>query len=262
MSDTITLAFSATTLSLSGIATIGIVAQAVRFKSNIVRYTLATAAGLCLMTSSVIGIVLNTTRHRMNAATFDSLIATFGFFLSVFLPLLWVIAFDTFRAVHPPRPNQDSTEPPLPKALICTFFGYLWAFAIIVIMIAKAAHERINGYNSDLFFICSLWVFLPLFAGQIYMSFSSVQPKISVSFRIYAFLLCLMVVGNTVTLAVSWFASIIVNFVLVELMGVSALIIFAGSGHAWVSPSHAAEAATATPPPSYSSEEEGKVYLL
>lgn len=177
--DTIDLAFSATTLAFSGIATIITIVQVARFRNNYIRYTLTTTASLCLLTSSTINIVLNENLGHRTYSTGAARSAAFT--LATIVPsLLWVIAIDVFRTLHRPRqdPKEDEGELlPLETCIhrLIAFFAYWWASGIVIIILFTSSTPFLQGVN--LFTIC-IWAFLPMLALQLYAPYSTISHSI------------------------------------------------------------------------------------
>ncbi|KAL1929328.1 hypothetical protein VTP01DRAFT_1466 [Rhizomucor pusillus] len=242
--DTIDLAFSATTLAFSGIATIITIVQVAR--------TYSTGAA------------------RSAAFTLATIVPS----------LLWVIAIDVFRTLHRPRqdPKEDEGELfPLETCIHCliAFFAYWWASGIVIIILFTsstpflqalriiqyyfAQHQNSTNSRAYLFFmvliaiigkIVALFIRWPanhilnfvfvsimgmfaLYAVEVYTPYYSTQKLLS-NLRVYVVALGVMIVGNNITGLVPWFAAQIMDFVLNKLASALALIVAAATSHSWV----------------------------
>lgn len=248
------LPFSATSLAVSGVVTIGLVVQAVRFRKNLSLYGLAIAAGLSLFIGSALNLGLESADTYYYYKSAVHIMMAGYWFITVFPPLLWSVAFDTFRTVHSAAVASDDQGtkkfPSLQPSLAFTALGYVWVFIIVICAIVVAAWTTnveggggrallrgIDAFNTEQFAAYGLWAFVVFFAGQFYLSYSYIQPFLK-SFALYVFLLLIVVIGQTVVMATGMYgyglAGVVVGFVLVRLFGCFALLVVVFFGHRWV----------------------------
>lgn len=102
------LPFSATSLAVSGVVTIGLVVQAVRFRKNLSLYGLAIAAGLSLFIGSALNLGLESADTYYYYKSAVHIMMAGYWFITVFPPLLWSVAFNTFRTVHSAAVASDA----------------------------------------------------------------------------------------------------------------------------------------------------------
>lgn len=218
--------------------TIAIIIQAVRYKTDIARYTLAAMSGLCLMISSAVFVGYNWI--AFGSPPYSNVA---HFFSSAFPPLLFIIAYDALRTAA--LRGQISCRT---RISAYSNVSYIRASVLILfVVITIIAHNVPVSAVLRIVYKCiptyGLWLFVPLLGVSIFNgSHQYLRPPCRKTHYAYITSLTILTVGYTVEASLGIFVYIpygyftLVELVLFRLLAICALAIVAAFGHGWRPP--------------------------